>query len=49
MKVCWDADERRRARRCYRLWPNEPLPGELAQVLPTPGAFPAGQPARDRG
>ena len=23
----------------YRLWPNEALPGELAQVLPTPAHF----------
>ena len=23
----------------HRLWPNEPLPGELAQILPTPAHF----------
>ena len=32
----------RRAQTAHRLWPNEGLPGELAQVLPTPGALRAG-------
>ena len=38
-KVCFmdDADEARRT--VHRLWPNEALPGELAQVLPTPAHF----------
>jgi G6PDH family F420-dependent oxidoreductase len=38
-KVCHgpDADEARRT--AHRLWPNEALPGELAQVLPTPRHF----------
>jgi G6PDH family F420-dependent oxidoreductase len=38
-KVCFmaDADEARRT--AHRLWPNEALPGELAQVLPTPAHF----------
>jgi G6PDH family F420-dependent oxidoreductase len=38
-KVCFmaDADEARRT--AHRLWPNEALPGELAQVLPTPSHF----------
>src|SRR5215210_2268583 len=38
-KVCFmaDADEARRT--VHRLWPNESLPGELAQVLPTPSHF----------
>jgi hypothetical protein len=26
-------------RTAHRLWPNEALPGELAQVLPTPSHF----------
>ena len=39
MKVCWDADERRARKTVHRLWPNEALPGELAQVLPTPEHF----------
>ena len=39
-KVCFMADEdEARASRPHRLWPNEALPGELAQVLPTPAHF----------
>jgi G6PDH family F420-dependent oxidoreductase len=36
MKVCWGADEAECVRTAHRLWPNEALGGELAQVLPTP-------------
>jgi len=39
MKVCWDADEARASATVERLWPNEALPGELAQILPTPEHF----------
>jgi G6PDH family F420-dependent oxidoreductase len=39
LKVCWDEDERRAVQTVARLWPNEGLPGELAQVLPTPRHF----------
>ncbi|MCW3030680.1 MAG: luciferase-like protein [Solirubrobacterales bacterium] len=39
VKVCWDEDERRARETAYRLWPNDALPGELAQVLPTPAHF----------
>jgi G6PDH family F420-dependent oxidoreductase len=39
MKVCWDDDEGRARRTAHRLWPNEELPGELSQVLPTPTHF----------
>jgi len=39
LKVCYDADERRARETVHRLWPNEALPGELAQVLPTPAHF----------
>jgi G6PDH family F420-dependent oxidoreductase len=39
LKVCWDEDERRARKTVHRLWPNEGLPGELAQVLPTPEHF----------
>jgi G6PDH family F420-dependent oxidoreductase len=39
LKVCYDADEKRAKQTAYRLWPNEALPGELAQVLPTPAHF----------
>lgn len=36
LKVCWDTDRERAVDTVHRLWPNEQLPGELAQVLPTP-------------
>lgn len=39
MKVCWEEDEASARRTAYRLWPNEALPGELAQILPTPEHF----------
>ena len=39
MKVCWGEDEAACRKTVHRLWPNEALPGELAQVLPTPAHF----------
>lgn len=39
VKVCWDRDEKHAAQTVRRLWPNEVLPGELAQILPTPRHF----------
>ncbi len=39
MKVCWSKDEAEARARTHRLWPNEQLPGELAQILPTPAHF----------
>jgi G6PDH family F420-dependent oxidoreductase len=39
LKVCWGEDERRARETVHRLWPNQALPGELAQVLPTPEHF----------
>jgi hypothetical protein len=33
------ADEAQARATAHRLWPNEALPGELAQVLPTPAHF----------
>jgi G6PDH family F420-dependent oxidoreductase len=39
IKVCFDSDERRARETAYRLWPNDGLPGELAQILPTPSHF----------
>jgi G6PDH family F420-dependent oxidoreductase len=39
MKVCWDEDEQRARETAYRLWPNDALPGELSQILPTPAHF----------
>src|SRR4051794_35341200 len=38
-KVCFMADEAQARAPAPRLWPNEALPGELAQVLPTPSHF----------
>jgi G6PDH family F420-dependent oxidoreductase len=39
LKVCWGEDEDDAVRTAHRLWPNDALPGELAQVLPTPEHF----------
>ena len=39
LKVCWGADRDACVRTVHRLWPNEALAGELAQVLPTPAHF----------
>jgi G6PDH family F420-dependent oxidoreductase len=39
LKVCWARDERSAKETVHRLWPNQALPGELAQVLPTPEHF----------
>jgi G6PDH family F420-dependent oxidoreductase len=39
MKVCWGEDEARARATAHRLWPTEQLPGELAQILPTPAHF----------
>jgi G6PDH family F420-dependent oxidoreductase len=38
-KVCFGPDEVEARGTAHRLWPNEELPGELAQVLPTPAHF----------
>ncbi len=38
-KVCWGEDEAEARSIAHRLWSNEALPGELAQVLPTPEHF----------
>ena len=38
-KLCWDVDESRARATAHRLWPNEGLGGELAQILPTPAHF----------
>jgi G6PDH family F420-dependent oxidoreductase len=44
VKVCWGADETTALEHVMRLWPNDGLPGELAQILPTPAHFePASQ------
>jgi G6PDH family F420-dependent oxidoreductase len=39
MKACWGDDERQAIKTAHRIWPTESLPGELAQVLPTPEHF----------
>ncbi len=38
-KVCWGPDEAECRATVHRRWPNEALPGELAQILPTPRHF----------
>jgi G6PDH family F420-dependent oxidoreductase len=38
-KVCWAPDESSARATAHRVWPNEQLPGELAQILPTPAHF----------
>jgi G6PDH family F420-dependent oxidoreductase len=38
-KVCFGADEAECRRTAHRLWPNDAIPGELAQILPTPAHF----------
>jgi G6PDH family F420-dependent oxidoreductase len=39
MKACYGRDEKRARATVHRLWPNEALPGELSQILPTPAHF----------
>ncbi|WP_042368104.1 TIGR03557 family F420-dependent LLM class oxidoreductase [Streptacidiphilus neutrinimicus] len=39
VKVCWSADRDKAVDLVHRLWPTELLPGELAQILPTPAHF----------
>ena len=38
-KVCYGPDEDAARRTAHRIWRNEGLPGELAQILPTPEHF----------
>jgi G6PDH family F420-dependent oxidoreductase len=38
-KVCWDRDAERALETAHRIWGNEGLPGQLAQVLPRPRDF----------
>ncbi|HWG26171.1 TIGR03557 family F420-dependent LLM class oxidoreductase [Actinospica sp.] len=38
-KVCWSRDREVAEKNAYRLWSNELIPGELAQVLPQPAHF----------
>jgi G6PDH family F420-dependent oxidoreductase len=39
LKVCYGSDEQDAVATAHRLWPNDQLPGELAQVLPSPKHF----------
>ncbi|MBD0690774.1 TIGR03557 family F420-dependent LLM class oxidoreductase [Streptomyces sp. CBMA123] len=39
VKVCWSENHERAVKTVHRLWPSELLPGELAQILPTPQHF----------
>jgi G6PDH family F420-dependent oxidoreductase len=39
LKVCWGEDREQCVRTAHRLWPNEALSGELAQILPSPRHF----------
>lgn len=41
MKVSWDADEQVALDAAHRLWGNDALPGQLAQILPRPQDFAA--------
>jgi G6PDH family F420-dependent oxidoreductase len=41
MKICWGADQAECVKTVHRLWPNEALTGELAQVLPMPAHYEA--------
>jgi G6PDH family F420-dependent oxidoreductase len=38
-KVCWDESRDQAVKTVRRLWPNDVLPGELAQILPSPRHF----------
>jgi G6PDH family F420-dependent oxidoreductase len=38
-KACYGPDEAAAVKTVHRIWPNEALPGELPQVLPTPEHF----------
>jgi G6PDH family F420-dependent oxidoreductase len=38
-KVCYGPDKAQAVQTVHRIWPNEALPGELAQVLATPEHF----------
>jgi G6PDH family F420-dependent oxidoreductase len=39
LKVCWSEDAQKARQTAHRVWPTEALPGELAQVLPSPRHF----------
>jgi G6PDH family F420-dependent oxidoreductase len=39
MKCCYGPDRKASLKLAHRLWPNSGLPGEMAQILPTPAHF----------
>jgi G6PDH family F420-dependent oxidoreductase len=39
VKVCWAATREEARKTVHRLWPNAAIPGEAAQVLPSPAHF----------
>jgi G6PDH family F420-dependent oxidoreductase len=39
LKVCWDNDAAQARKTMHRLWPNDVIPGESAQLLPLPRHF----------
>jgi G6PDH family F420-dependent oxidoreductase len=39
LKACWGPDEGQARKTMYRLWPNDVIPGEAAQLLPLPRHF----------
>jgi G6PDH family F420-dependent oxidoreductase len=39
LKVCWDSDAGRARKTMHRLWPNDFLPGQAAQLLQLPRHF----------
>lgn len=39
LKVCWAQDAGQARKTMHRLWPNEEIPGEAAQLLPLPRHF----------
>ena len=39
VKVCWGTDEAAARATVHRLWPTDKIPGEAAQLLPSPRQF----------
>jgi G6PDH family F420-dependent oxidoreductase len=39
LKACWAPDESAARKTAHRLWPNDAIPGEAAQLLPLPRHF----------
>ena len=41
LKVCWGPDQAGARKTMHRLWPNDGIPGEAAQLLPLPRHLPS--------